>query len=77
MVDITRIVEKVIKEQKGGGSIAPKPKLQKNHQEPVEKTVLDNLFGEKKQDDPAEGINNIGFSKKLGDLFGVDEENDG
>lgn len=68
MVDITKIVEKGMKE-------GDKPKPKKN-MPPKEKTALDDLFGERNEEDNSSS-ERAQFSKKLGDLFGVEEENDG
>jgi chromatin remodeling complex protein RSC6 len=76
MVDITKIVEKGMKDQKGSKNPAKMSEKPKKVEE-KEKTALDNLFGEKNPDQDAKSSNSVQFSPKLGNLFGVEEENDG
>lgn len=76
MVDITKIVEKGMKDQEKSENPAKKPDSPKKVEE-KNKTALDNLFGEKNPEQNAKSSESIQFSQKLGNLFGVEEENDG
>lgn len=73
MVDITKIVEKGIKDEKETPK-SSKPKTTKSSQK---ESALDQIFGEKNSKEDSKNNKNVRFSKKLGDIFGVDEENDG
>jgi len=73
MVDITKIVEKGMKdEKKSTKSSKAKPKKAGEKE-----STLDQIFGEKNPKEDSKNNGNVRFSKKLGDIFGVDEENDG
>lgn len=76
MVDITRIVEKGMKDQEKAKNPAESPEIQEKVEE-KSKSALDNLFGEKNPDQDVKASDKIEFSQKLGDLFGVEEEDDG
>ena len=76
MVDITKIVEKGMKDQENPKNAAKEPETTKKVEEKP-KTALDNLFGEKNPDLNEQASESIEFSEKLGNLFGVEEEEDG
>jgi len=79
MVDITKIVEKGIKEQAelGQNQSVSESDQAKDNKNKSEKTVLDDLFGDKNTIKVKSEKSSVQYSRKLGQIFGVDESKNG